>query len=171
MVVNCSSVATPSTTIALRCFGAEIQRSIFRIGLRPIRVDPTSQALGDNSADTGFKSRRNQIARSLDADTRSADNAFCHAARFKISGKIRELIYDDFGRTAVIARDNAGASNTSTTMGVTPAVLSSATFLSERVVPKTSQPASSNCGTSRLPIAPVAPARNTFGHVCFSCVG
>src|SRR5258705_9625957 len=42
------------------------------------------------------------------------------------------------GQTAVIARDNAGASNTSTTMGVTPAVLSSATFLSERVVPKTS---------------------------------
>ena len=56
----------------VRCFGAEIQRSIFRIGLRPIRVDPTSQALGDNSADTGFKSRRNQITRSLDADTRSS---------------------------------------------------------------------------------------------------
>jgi hypothetical protein len=147
---------------SVRCVGAAIQRSIFSIGLRPIRVDPTSQALGDNAADTGCKSRRNQIARSLDADTRRADNAFCHAARFKMSGKIRELMDDISGQTVVIARDNAGASNTSTTIGVTPAVFSSATFLSERVVPKTSQPASSNCGTSRLPIAPVAPARNTF---------
>src|SRR4029453_10825521 len=70
------------------------------------------------------------------------------------------------GPTAVIARNNAKASYTSTTMGVTPAASSSAAFLLERVVPNTSQPALSNCGTSRLPLAPVAPARRTLAVMC-----
>src|SRR4029450_9615193 len=70
------------------------------------------------------------------------------------------------GPTAVIARDRPRASYTSTTMGVTPAASSSAAFLLERGVPNISQPALSNRGTSRLPIAPVAPATNPFAAMC-----
>src|SRR5262249_29992357 len=58
--------------------------------------------------------------------------------------------------------DRAGASKTSTTTGSTLAAPSASTLVVERVVPTTPYPARSSSGTSRLPIAPVAPAKNIF---------
>src|SRR5215472_4392074 len=45
---------------------------------------------------------------------------------------------------------------------MTPRALSSAAVSPERVVPVTACPAPSSSGTSRRPMAPAAPARNTF---------
>src|SRR6185312_5323730 len=66
------------------------------------------------------------------------------------------------GRARTTMSRSAVASYTSTTTAVMPRALSSAAVSPERVVPVTSWPASSNSGMSRRPIAPAAPARNTF---------
>src|SRR5207248_8382688 len=58
------------------------------------------------------------------------------------------------------ARDNAAASNTSTTTASIPSERRASALAAERLVPTTSYPASRSRGTRRLPIAPVAPARN-----------
>src|SRR3954451_18846171 len=62
-------------------------------------------------------------------------------------------------RAAATAWDNAATSTTSTTTGSTPAARSASAFAADRVVPTTEYWALSSSGTSRLPIAPVAPAR------------
>src|SRR5262245_52064649 len=66
------------------------------------------------------------------------------------------------GAAAPTAAMTLGASKISSTAGVTPARSSSFAVCGERVVPVTSCPARSRSGTSRRPMAPEAPARNTF---------
>src|SRR5215217_575950 len=53
------------------------------------------------------------------------------------------------------------ASNTSQTTGSAPTASSCAARSTERVMAVTSCPAFNSCGTSRVPITPVAPATNT----------
>src|SRR5260370_12780129 len=72
------------------------------------------------------------------------------------------------GRAARIASVTARASNTSSTAGFTPARASSRPVSAERVVPVTSCPACSRSGTSRRPMAPEAPARNTRMALCYA---
>src|SRR5260370_32920448 len=62
----------------------------------------------------------------------------------------------------------ACASKTSSRAAATPARSSSRAFSAERVVPVTSCPARRSSGTSRRPIAPVAPARNTLMILCYT---
>src|SRR5690349_21141029 len=64
------------------------------------------------------------------------------------------------GRAAETSRMRAGASNTSTTTASTPTARSASALAVERVVPTIWCPALRSSGTSRLPMAPVAPARN-----------
>src|SRR5690242_16717478 len=74
------------------------------------------------------------------------------------------------GRIGAIARASAGASNTSTTMGVTPAASRSAAFLSERVVPNTSWPASSKLRDQPLADRSGCTSEKYLCHVGLSCV-
>src|SRR5687768_18367967 len=65
------------------------------------------------------------------------------------------------GAASVIAARTASASNTSQTTGSAPNASSCAARSTERVIAVTSCPAFNSCGTSGLPMTPVAPARNT----------
>ena len=65
------------------------------------------------------------------------------------------------GEASAMAARTPSASNTSQTTGSAPTASSCAARRTERVIAVTSCPASSSCGTSGVPITPVAPARNT----------
>ena len=65
------------------------------------------------------------------------------------------------GRATRTASVNAAALNTSTTTGIAPTAVILLAFAADRVAPKTSKPLATRIGTSRLPMAPVAPAKNT----------
>jgi hypothetical protein len=54
--------------------------------------------------------------------------------------------------------------------GSTPIWRKEAAFSALRVVPVTTYPASTNSGASRLPTAPLAPARKIFLIMCLSPV-
>ena len=60
-----------------------------------------------------------------------------------------------------MAARTPSASNTSQTTGSAPAASSCVARSTERVIAVTSCPAFNSCGTSWLPITPVAPARKT----------
>ena len=65
------------------------------------------------------------------------------------------------GEASAMAARTPSASNTSHTTGSAPTASSCAARSTERVIAVTSCPASNSCGTSGLPITPVAPARKT----------
>src|SRR4051794_15615611 len=66
------------------------------------------------------------------------------------------------GSLSRTALRTAAASSASSTTGWTLDARSLSALSGERVVPITSCPRATSCGTSRLPIAPVAPARKTL---------
>src|SRR6266511_3522309 len=74
------------------------------------------------------------------------------------------------GRAAATASRTACGSRTSSTIGSAPSRRSRSAFSAEREVPTTSCPRSTSCGTSRVPIAPVAPATKTLIVSPFVCL-
>jgi hypothetical protein len=71
------------------------------------------------------------------------------------------------GWAAAAAAATCAASSASATAGTAPISSSTARFVSLRIIPWTSCPAATSRGTSSRPIAPVAPATNTFIVVSF----